>query len=204
MKSLNLQVTTFCEFSDFRDNQNLWAPLTCDYATLQQSVANLTFHNISFNFATAISKFTPSLSYHIVCKRIAKVTDFLSFCPFGIVYSLFSLSELVCTKNVFYPILLFHTYLPQADSLLERYGRTDFNTPFTLSFFHWAHGALPAGATLLGWRKYGVDGRLNKKRPNTEKKRDSYLPKRYSVMYRTILFPHWGCERILLYLSSFY
>ena len=27
---------------------------------------------------------TPSLSYHIVRKRIAKVTDFLSFCPFGI------------------------------------------------------------------------------------------------------------------------
>ena len=27
---------------------------------------------------------TPSLSYQIVRKRIAKVTDFLSFCPFGI------------------------------------------------------------------------------------------------------------------------
>jgi hypothetical protein len=27
---------------------------------------------------------TPSLSYHILRKRIAKVTDFLSFCPFGI------------------------------------------------------------------------------------------------------------------------
>jgi len=38
-------------------------------------VANLTFHNISFNFATAILKFTPSLSYHIVRKQIAKVTD---------------------------------------------------------------------------------------------------------------------------------
>jgi len=50
---------------------------------------------------------TPSLSYHIVRKRIAKVTDFLSFCPFGISIFPFSLSELVCTKNVFYPILLF-------------------------------------------------------------------------------------------------
>ena len=29
-------------------------------------------------------------------------------------------------------------------------------------FFHWARGALPAGATLLGWPNYGVDGRLNK------------------------------------------
>jgi hypothetical protein len=28
-------------------------------------------------------------------------------------------------------------------------------------FFHWARGALPAGATLLGWPNYGVDGRLN-------------------------------------------
>ena len=58
---------------------------TCAYATLRQSVANLTFCNVSFNFATTISKFdTFSLSYHIVRKRIAKVTDFLSFCPFGI------------------------------------------------------------------------------------------------------------------------
>jgi hypothetical protein len=58
---------------------------TCAYATLRQSVANLTFRNVSFNFATTISKFdTFSLSYHIVRKRIAKVTDFLSFCPFGI------------------------------------------------------------------------------------------------------------------------
>ena len=58
---------------------------TCAYATLRQSVANLTFHNVSFNFATAISKFdTFSIVPYIVRKRIAKVTDFLSFCPFGI------------------------------------------------------------------------------------------------------------------------
>jgi hypothetical protein len=83
-------------------------PLTCAYATLRQSVANLTFHNVSFNFATTISKFdTFSLSYHIVHKRITKVTDFLSFCLSELVYSLFALSELVCTKNVFCPILLF-------------------------------------------------------------------------------------------------
>ena len=52
----------------------------------------------SFNFfATAISKFDTLSLYHIVRTRIAKVTNF----------SLFALSELVCTKNVFYPILLF-------------------------------------------------------------------------------------------------
>jgi len=64
-----------------------------------------------------------------------------------------------------YSILLFPTYSPQADSLLERSRQTDFNTPFTLTsfFFHWARGALPAGATLLGWPNYGVDGRLNEK-----------------------------------------
>ena len=84
-----------------------------------------------------------------------------------LVYSLFALSELVCTKNVFYPILLFPTFSPQASSLLERYGRTDGQIsthPDTLLlfFFHWARGALPAGTTLLGWPNYGVDGRLNK------------------------------------------
>jgi hypothetical protein len=60
------------------------------------------------------------------------------------------------------------TFSPQASSPLERYrqteGRTTFFTPCYLSsfFFHWARGALPAGATLLGWPNYGVDGRLNK------------------------------------------
>jgi hypothetical protein len=41
----------------------------------------LTFRNVSFNFATAISKFDTFsiVRYQIVRKRIAKVTDFLSF-----------------------------------------------------------------------------------------------------------------------------
>ncbi len=52
----------------------LWVPQTCAYATLRQSVANLTFRNVSFNFATAISKFDAS-------------------------FSLFALSELVCSKK---------------------------------------------------------------------------------------------------------
>ena len=52
------------EESYFDLNKNLWAPLTCAlgattcaYATHRQSVANLTFRNVSFNFATTISKF---------------------------------------------------------------------------------------------------------------------------------------------------
>jgi hypothetical protein len=60
-----------------------------------QSVANLTFRNVSFNFATAISKFDTFSSYHIVRTQITKVTAS---------FSLFALSELVCTKKVPYPI----------------------------------------------------------------------------------------------------
>jgi len=58
------------------------------------------------------------------------------------------------------------TFSPQASSPLERYGRQKdgqhSSPPFTLLlFFSRARGALPAGATLLGWPNYGVDGRLN-------------------------------------------
>ncbi len=44
-----------------------------------KSVANLLFHNVSFNFATAILKFDTFSLYHIVRTRIAKVTDFFPF-----------------------------------------------------------------------------------------------------------------------------
>ena len=54
-------------------------------------------------------------------------------------FSHFALSELVCTKNVFYPILLFPTFSPQASSPLERSRQrdrqTNFNTPCYLSSF---------------------------------------------------------------------
>jgi hypothetical protein len=55
----------------------------------------LTFHNVSFNFATAMSKFDTFSSYHIVRTQIAKVTAS---------FYLFALTELVCTKKVPYPI----------------------------------------------------------------------------------------------------
>jgi hypothetical protein len=94
-------------------------------------------------------------------------------------FSLFALSELV----YIFPFLtigismyqkwnspyfiLFPTFSPQAYSLLERSRWTDrFQHPLLCSlsyfFFHWGRGALPTGATLLGWPNYGVDGRLNK------------------------------------------
>ena len=107
----------------------LWVPLTCAYATLRQSVANLTFHNVSFNFATAISKLTPSLSYQIVRKRIAKVTDFLSFCPFGIsIFHFLTIGISMYQKRILPYFIIPCTFSPQASSPLERYRQTDRRT----------------------------------------------------------------------------
>jgi hypothetical protein len=117
----------------------LWAPLTCAYATLRQSVANLTFHNVSFNFATTISKFdTFSLSYHIVRKRIAKVTDFLSFCPFGIsIFPFCTIGISMYQKRILpyfiIPYFLTPSFFPFGALRTDR--RTDFNTPCYLSSF---------------------------------------------------------------------
>ena len=82
---------------------------------------------------------------------------FSHFCTIGI--SMYQ-------NNMLPYFIITSTFSPQDYSPLERYRQTDFNTPCYLSsfFFHWARGALPAGATLLGWPNYGVDGRLNKAR----------------------------------------
>jgi hypothetical protein len=112
---------------------------------------------------------TPSLSYHVVSyvNESRRWQTFSLFALSELVYSLFSLSELVCTNKEFYPIILLpllsHPKLLPLWSVTDRQteGRTTFFTPYG-SFFHWARGALPAGATLLGWPNYGVDGRLNK------------------------------------------
>ena len=59
------------------------------------------------------------------------------------------------------PYTLFPTYLPQADSLLERSGLSGclFHHPSSLSsyFFSTEHAGpyVPAGATILGWPNYG-------------------------------------------------
>ena len=53
------------------------------------------------------------------------------------------------------------TFSPQASSPLERYGRTDNILQLPSSFFFFSTEAR-AGAPLLGWPNYGVDGRLNK------------------------------------------
>ncbi len=110
-------------------NKNLWAQQNCAYATLRQSVANLMFCNVSFNFATAFSKFDTFSLYHIVCTQIAKVTYFLSFCTIRL--SMYQKNSL--------PYTLFLTHLPQAFSPLEHSSLTDgqrkFFTPCSLSSF---------------------------------------------------------------------
>jgi len=102
--------------SYFDHNKNLWVPQACAYATLRQSLANLMFHNVSFNFATAISKFDTFSSYHIVRTQIAKGKNFLPFCTIGI--SMY--------QNVFYPILLFP--LLSHPKLLPLWSVTDGQT----------------------------------------------------------------------------
>ena len=64
-------------------------------------------------------------------------------------FSLFALSELVCTKNLFYSILLFpllsHPKFLPLWSVPDGWTEGQISTPFHLYFFffHWARGALP-------------------------------------------------------------
>jgi len=96
----------------------------------RQSVANLMFRNVSFNFATAISKFDTFSSFHIVRTQITKVTNFLSFCTIGIS---------IYQKCILPYFIIPSTFSPQASSPLERSrqtdGRTTFFTPCYLSSF---------------------------------------------------------------------
>ncbi len=84
------------------------------------------FLNVSFNFATTISKFDTFSSYHIVRTWIAKVTDFVPFCTTGI--SMYQ-------NNMLPYFIIPSTLSPQAYSLLEHSRQTDFNTPCSLSSF---------------------------------------------------------------------
>jgi hypothetical protein len=61
------------------------------------------FNNVPFDFATTISKFDTFSLYHIVRTQIAKVTAS---------FSLFELSELVCTKKVPYPYIIPYLFTP--------------------------------------------------------------------------------------------
>ena len=130
--------------SYFDHNKNLWAPQTCAYATLRQSVANLMFRKVSFNFATAILKFDTISSYHIVRTRIAKVTNFFPFCTNGI--SMYQ-------KNIlpYFIILYFLTpsFFPFGAFRTE--GQRNFNTPRYLSSFFFTERAGPYPQAQLYW-----------------------------------------------------
>ena len=83
---------------------------------------------------------TPSLSYQIVRKRIAKVTDFLSFCPFGIsTFPFCTIGISIYQKRILPYFIVPSTFSPQASSPLSHHRRTDrrtdFNTPCYLSSF---------------------------------------------------------------------
>jgi len=78
---------------------------------------------------------TPSLSYHIVRKRIAKVTDFLSFCPFRIsIFPFLTIGISMYQKRILPYFVIPFTFSPQASSPLERYRRTDGH-PLLPKFF---------------------------------------------------------------------
>jgi hypothetical protein len=69
---------------------------------------------------------TPSLSYHIVRKRIAKVTDFLSFCPFGIsIFPFLTIGISMYQKSILPHFIIPFTFSPQASSPFERSDRQD-------------------------------------------------------------------------------
>ena len=58
---------------------------------------------------------------NLVRKRIAKVTDFLSFCPFGIsVFPFLTIGISMYQNNMLPYFIITSTFLPQAYSLLER------------------------------------------------------------------------------------
>ncbi len=103
---------------------------------------------------SAAKAFPASVTKKIVMSRKMRWQSlshlhFFPFCTIGI--SMYQ-------KRILPYFIIPSTFSPQASSPLEHSGQRNFNTPFTLTsfFFHWARGALPAGATLLGWPNYGV------------------------------------------------
>ena len=81
---------------------------------------------------------TPSLSYQIVRKRIAKVTDFLSFCPFGISIFPFctigiSMYQKRILPYIIIPYFLTPSFFPFG--ALQTEGQRNLYTPRYLSSF---------------------------------------------------------------------
>jgi hypothetical protein len=110
---------------------------------------------------------TPSLSYHIVRKRIAKLTDFLSFCPFGIsIFPFLTIGISMYQKRILPYYIIPSTFSPQASSPFGAL-RTDniLHPPLPKFFFFSTERAGPYPQAQLYWAGRtmdGVDGRLNK------------------------------------------
>jgi len=88
---------------------------------------------------------TPSLSYHIVRKWIAKVTDFLSFCPFGIsIFPFLTVGISMYQKRIIPYFIIPYLFTPswfsfgalQTDRQTEKF-RHPFHPYVLLLFFHW-------------------------------------------------------------------
>ena len=100
---------------------------------------------------------TPSLSYHIVRKRIAKVTDFLSFCPFGIsIFPFLTIGISMYQKRILPYFIIPSTFSPQASSPLERYGQRNFNTLLPKFFFFFTERAGPYPQAQLYHGQLGI------------------------------------------------
>jgi hypothetical protein len=67
-----------------------------------------------FSISLPLSRnLTPSLSYHIVCKQIAKVTDFLSFYPFGIsIFPFLTIGISMYQKSILPHFIIPYLYTP--------------------------------------------------------------------------------------------
>jgi hypothetical protein len=151
------------------------------------------FLNVSFNFATAISKYDTFSSYRIVRTRIAKVTNFFPFCTIGI--------SMYQKRILPYYFIIPSTFSPQASSPLSHHrqteGQTNFKGCYLPKFFFFsterAGPYVPAGATLLGWPNYGVDGRLNYRMPG-HKKHIKVRKRRANNIVSTIKYHHCRCR----------
>ncbi len=83
---------------------------------------------------------TPSLSYQIVRERIAKVTDFLSFCLFGISIFPFCTIGISMYQKRFWPYIIIPYFLTPSFfpfGALQTDGQRNLNTPpcYLSSFF---------------------------------------------------------------------
>ena len=106
-----------------------------------------------FSISLPLSRnLTHSLLYHIIRKRIAKVTDFLSFCPFGItIFPFLTIGVPKTYFTLFYYSLLSHPKLLPLWSVTD--GRTEKSQhpPLPKFFFFSTERAGPYPQAQLYW-----------------------------------------------------